>query len=346
MEFIDITENKKNEYNAVVTHPLQSYEWGEFRKKTGVTVIRKGHSEKGKLTEGFTLTIHKVPKTKFTIGYLPKGKLPSEGLISELKRIGKAYNCIHILLEPNVIASETRQSLNKELKKSFHPLFTKFTFVLDITKPEDELLKSFHHKTRYNIKIAMKRKVKVVEDNSDESFKEYLKLTEETTTRQKFYAHTPTYHTKMWETLSTSNVKDQISNILTAHLLKATYQPPNAKRQTLATWILFVFHDTLYYPYGASSSMYRNVMASNLIMWEAIRFGKKLGLKYFDMWGALGENPDPKDTWFGFHKFKEGYDATHTEFIGSYDLVINPAMYQLYKLADKVRWIFLKLMKN
>lgn len=344
MEFIDITKERKDEYNAVVTHPLQSYEWGEFRKKTGVTVIRKGVIKNNKIIDGFTVTIHRVPKTKYTIGYLPKGVIPSREVLAYLQQIGKEQNCIFIQLEPNITIDKKdlwdTATTNFPLSHSFHPLFTKFTFILDITKPEDELLKSFHHKTRYNIKIALKRKVKVTEDNSDESFKEYIKLTEETTTRQKFYAHTPTYHTKMWETLQGS--KDGLS----AHLLKASYKPDSKnKEMTLATWILFIFHDTLYYPYGASSSLHRNAMASNLIMWKAIRFGKKHGLTQFDMWGALGRDPDPKDAWFGFHKFKEGYGATHTEFLGSYDLVTNPSLYQFYKVADKARWLFLRAKK-
>ena len=84
-------------------------------------------------------------------------------------------------------------------------------------------------------------------------------------------------------------------------------------------------------------------MASNLMMWEAIRFGKKNGAKMFDMWGALGPNPNPKDPWYGFHRFKEGYGAKLTESIGTYDLVINPYLYPLYNLADRLRWVFLKL---
>ncbi|MBU3979240.1 peptidoglycan bridge formation glycyltransferase FemA/FemB family protein, partial [Patescibacteria group bacterium] len=80
-------------------------------------------------------------------------------------------------------------------------------------------------------------------------------------------------------------------------------------------------------------------------MWEAIRFGKKLGLKKFDMWGALGPNPNPKDPWYGFHNFKEKYAPRYVEFIGSYDLVINPLLYQLYKFADRLRWFYLKLKK-
>ena len=339
MDVIEITNENRNDYNVVVTHPLQSFEWGEFREKTGVKVVRRGFLKNGKLVDGFTLTIHKVPKTKFTIGYLPKGNAPSKEVIAELNKIGREQNCIFIQLKPNVV-NGSHSMVGTNLSRSFHPLFTQYTFVLDISKNEEELLKSFHPKTRYNIKVAQKHNVTVKEETSDEAFKKYLRLTEETTNRQQFFAHTPSYHTKMWETLGNK------TGGLSAHLFTATYKPEGQKEEMLASWILFVFKNFLYYPYGASSSKYRNVMASNLIMWEAIRFGKKMGLTYFDMWGALGPNPATKDPWYGFHKFKEGYGATHTEFVGSFDLVIKPIPYRFYKIADKARWIFLRLKKR
>lgn len=341
MEWIEIKEDKRSEYNDVVAHPLQSYEWGLFRETTGVEVIRRGLIEKGKMVDGFTLTIHKVPKTKFTIGYLPKGNAPTKDTLRELEKIGKEENCIFIQLEPNVTNDKWSMVNGKFLRPSFHPLFTKYTFTLDISKSEEELLKNFHSKTRYNIRVAQKHEVTVSEKNSEKDFKEYLRLTNETTNRQKFYAHTPSYHTKMWEVLGSSKHQSPTtSHQLSAHLLTAVY-----KSKTLASWVLFTFHDTLYYPYGASSSEFRNVMASNLIMWEAIKFGKKLGLSKFDMWGALGSEPDPKDPWYGFHKFKEGYGATHTEFAGSFDLVIKSKVYEIYKVADKARWVYLRFKK-
>ena len=312
--------------NKKVDHPLQAYEWGDFRKKTGSKVIRG---------DNFQLTIHKIPHTKFNIGYLPKGNLPDRKLIEELKRIGKENNCIFIQLEPNVLQMENGKWRIENLVPAAHPLFTKYTFQLDLAKSEEELLKSFHSKTRYNIRVALKHGVKIVEDSSDKAFEEYLKLTEETTKRQNFYAHTRKYHELMWETLKNDRIEKEN---LSAHLLLAKY-----KNETLAAWILFVFKDTLYYPYGSSSDKYRETMASNLIMWEAIKFGKKLGLKKFDMWGALGSNPDPKNPWYGFHKFKQGYGAELVEFIGSYDLVINPILYNFYKVADKIRWMILRL---
>ena len=305
-------------------HPLQSIEWGKFREKTGVKVVR---------INGLQLTIHPIPHTKYTIGYLPRGPLPTKEIIHELKQIGKSENCILIQLEPNIIDTEGSKAEIKNLGliSAAHPLLTKYTFILDLTKSEEELLKNMHPKTRYNIRVAEKKGVKITEDNSNKSFEAYLKLTKETTTRQKFYAHSENYHRLMWETLKTEN-----DNELTAHLFTATYN-----KEILVAWIVFVLGDTLYYPYGASSSNYREVMASNLMMWEVIKFGKKLGLKQFDMWGAMGPNPDTKDPWYGFHRFKEGYGGKLTEFIGSFDLVINRKMYIAYQIVDKLRWAIL-----
>ncbi len=336
---IDITEKQKEEYNKLVTHPLQAYEWGEFRERTGVKVVRKGIMSNKNLEEVFTITIHPIPRTPFTIGYLPKGNLPSKNLIQALKEIGKDHNCIFIQLEPNVVKDEKalKHIVSLPLKPSHRPLFTKYTFMLDLQKSEEDLLALMHAKTRYNVRLAARKGVAVSETNSDRAFKEYLALTNETTKRQKFYAHTPRYHTLQWETLPHKQKK----NTLSSHLLTATFE-----KETLSAWILFVFHDTLYYPYGASSSKYKEKMASNLIMWEAIKFGKELGLKHFDMWGALGPEPDASDPWYGFHRFKQNYGATLTEFVGSYDLVLNPILYKLYQGADFLRWGVLRLKKQ
>lgn len=348
----DITEKNRQEFNALATHPLQSYEWGEFREKSGIKVIRKGLLDGGKLIQAFQLTIHPIPHTSWTIGYLPKGTLPTQELVKELKRLGKEYNCISIQLEPNITKSQITnhksqtntndQTLNNwdlefgawDLRKAAHPLFTKFTLQLDLTKSEDDLLKAMHPKARYNIKVAQKHGVTVKEQNTQEGFDIFWKLTQETTSRQQFFAHTKKYHQTQWDTLP-HKIKP---NVLSSHLLLASYE-----HQPLTAWIVFVFKDMLYYPYGASSQQHRETMHSTAMMWEAIKFGKKNRLKIFDMWGSAAPNTSSSDPWFGFTQFKERFGPERVEFIGSFDLVINPLLYQLYKLADKTRWLLLRL---
>lgn len=341
MNFQDINEKFHLQYNASVNHPLQSFEWGEFRKKTKVKIIRRASVEGNIITDGYQISIHKTPNFPYSIGYFPKGNLPQNNLINDLKKTGEENSISFIQLEPEVY-KDKNINVQSELRKSFHPLFTRFTFILDLTKTEEELLKGMSQKTRYNVRLSEKKGVKVKIDNSDSAFKDYLRLTKETTKRQKFYAHNENYHKLLWETIGNRKNEKFDANKLQAHLLKATYN-----KKVLVTYILFTFKDKLYYPYGASSSEHREVMASQAIMWEAIKFGKSLGLKTFDMWGAANvKEPDMNDPYFGFHRFKEGFGATLTEFIGSYDLVINPLNYRLLTVADKIRWAYLRTKKN
>ena len=69
-------------------------------------------------------------------------------------------------------------------------------------------------------------------------------------------------------------------------------------------------------------------------MWEAIRFGKSLGLKTFDLWG--------REEGKGFTKFKEGYNPKVVEFLGSWDLITSP-LYWPYRFAEFLRWTVLRL---
>ncbi len=321
MDLRPITDKQKSQYNKLVTHVIQSWEWGEFRKSLGIPILRYGLYSNGKSSKVFQLTLHKIPFTNKFVGYLPKGPFPNSELAKALKEIGKENNCAFIKLEPDIQISNFKFQISNSFIKSPKPLFTKYNFVIDLTKTEDQLLKDMHPKTRYNIKVAQKHKVKVEERIDDEAFKIYLKLYFETTKRQGYHGHNENYHRKVWETLK----KEGMATLLIASL----------KKEPLTAWMLLQFKDTLYYPYGGSSLTHREAMANNLVAWEAIQFGKKLGLKKFDMWGALGPDANPADPWFGFHKFKQGYGGKLAEYIGTYDLVFNWPIYLIFTTIDK-----------
>ncbi len=315
---------QNSKLDSTANHPLQTSAWAEFRRKWGNEVLE---------TKYGILTIHKIftlPKLSWSeggpfsikVGVFEKGPAPTGQMLSDLKKIGQEKNLIFIKLEPNVIKSPKLLKLLRNFGAvPGKTVFTPTTFQIDLTLSEEDLLKSFSSKTRYNIRLAEKKGVKVREDNSDKAFERYLELTRETTSRQGFYAHSEKYHRLMWQVLKEASI---------AHLLTATYQ-----NEIITTWILFVWKDFLYYPYGASTEEHKNVMANNLMMWEAIRFGKKLGLKIFDLWG--------REEGKGFTKFKEGYNPKVIEFLGTWDLVINKPLYYIYKAAEKVRWPTLKI---
>lgn len=303
-----------------MAHPLQTKEWGEFRKEWG---------NKIEFVNNKIVIFSKIPHTKFTIGTCLKCDPITRSDPDSFRKVGKKHNAIFIKFEPNIVAGSKQYVGWKKIQKNFvqgKALFTPTTFWIDLTPPEDDILKSFSSKTRYNIRLALKHRVKIEIDNSDKAFEKYLELTSETNKRQGFYSHTPTYHRLMWKHLQKlKNSKTPIANLLTA-----TYQG-----EIISTWILFAHDGFLYYPYGASTDKYKEVMANNLMMWEAIKFGKNLGLTTFDLWG--------REEGKGFTKFKEGYNPKVVEFLGSWDLIINKPLYYLYRILEYIRWTLLRL---
>lgn len=320
-----------SEFDRIATHPLQTWEWGEFRKEWGNIVERFIYTQ-NKKKKVLQIVFSRVPYTKFTIGTALKCDFLTKEAIKKIKSLSKNKNAIFVKIEPNITKSEKQAQKQIEILKEEgcikgKPLFTPQTFCIDTRKTEKELFASFHPKTRYNIRYAQKKGVVIVEDNSKKAFNKYLKLTFETAKRQNFYAHTEKYHRLMWKHLHENPIRQRRKPI--AHLLTAKY-----KGRIVVAWIVFVLGKFLYYPYGASDYKYHKLMGSNLMMWEAIRFAKNKGLSFFDLWG--------KEEGKGFTRFKEGYNPKTVEFIGSWDLVINKKIYKLYKIADKIRWFFLK----
>ena len=305
-------------FDKIATHPLQTSVWAEFRRKWGNEVLE---------TKYGIITVHPLPFTFYRIGIFEKGPEPTKEMLEDLRNIGRKNNLISIKLEPNTVNSSPVHQLISKYCIPGRRIFTPSTFWIDLTPSEKKLLASFTSKTRYNIRLAEKKGVKVKEDNSDAAFERYLELTRETVNRQGFYAHSEKYHRLMWEYLGKGQ---EVKGKRIAHLLTATYQG-----EIITTWIIFVWKKFLYYPYGASTQEHKNVMANNLMMWEAIKFGKKMGLKTFDLWG--------REEGKGFTKFKEGYNPKVVEFLGTWDLVINRPLYWVYKIAEWLRWPTLRI---
>lgn len=339
----------KELFNQKAKHPLQSWEWGEAREKMGIKVLRIAEYSNKQITNVYQLTFHKLPKLSYSIGYLPRSEFPSKHVLEFLYDYGEKHNVIFIKIEPYVPlslrGSETTEAISENeiatspsaprddirIVKSPHPLFPEWTQILDLTKPEEELLKAMHSKTRYNIRLAQKKEVVVQEMSNEKGFEIFSKLYFDTCKRQQYHGHSPHYHKIIWESLR--------SNI--AHICIAFYNDT-----PLAAYELFHFKDTFYYPYGGTSLEFRNVMAPNLLMWKAIRLGKKLGAKKFDMWGSLAPNYDQHHDWAGFTRFKEGYGGKFVQFVGSYDLVIAPFAYKIYNSVYKLRELYLRIKKN
>jgi len=334
-----LRDDERSAYDAVIRHPLQSWAWGEFRKRTGVEVERVGFFDHGKLMAGAQIFFHKLPGFGGTAGYFPKGPMPDEEQLSAVAQLGKLHHALFVKLEPNVAQPVTKSGVSgfDEVKKFLvsknaqpgRPLFTKYTFLLDLTPPEDQLFAQLNSKTRYNVNLAFKKGVQIYENTTEAGMERHIQILNETTQRQGFYAHSPEYFQTMWQTLGQTGM---------LRIFEAVYQD-----QVLVSWILFICNGVLYYPYGASRSAFREVMPSNLMMWEMIKFGQAHNCTVFDMWGSLGPEPSEKDPWYGFHRFKKGFGGQLVECIGTYDLVVNSQLYPFFRVVEEMRWKFLRL---
>ena len=86
----------------------------------------------------------------YTVGYVPRGPEPIEEIFPALRDLGQRYNALFIKMEPNIFApAEAKEPfpfLTKLLAdhecREGRPLFTPYTFQLDITQDENTLFEN------------------------------------------------------------------------------------------------------------------------------------------------------------------------------------------------------------
>src|SRR3989344_6735180 len=159
---------------------LQSPGWAEFRRKWGTQVASAGKAQ---------FTIHAIPYLPYKICYMPRPN-PNDIDWKELSKIAKEEKCIFVKIEPN---SLTFKAPKGYLVKPAQNIFAYATYIIDLRKSNEELLKAMHQKTRYNLNLARRRGVKVKVGHSGKMLKEFLKLYHITSTRHKMFLHPDNY---------------------------------------------------------------------------------------------------------------------------------------------------------
>jgi len=325
---IRIREIKNRDYwNKIVSCQkfaqfLQSFEWGDFQKALNRKVLHFFVEDKDKL---FLVSLIKYPLLfGFSYFYSPRGPVflnPESGKLlpnffSQIKKIAKKEKVIFWRFEP---VNLLNLKLDKLIKvKDVQPAKT---WILNLDKNEDELLKKMHYKTRYNIRLAMRRGIKIRCANKqtiDKDIKIFLELLHQTKKRNKFKSHPNNYYSLM--------VKKLGEDGKFLKLCLAEY-----KNKILAANIIIFFGDTVTYLHGASSNEFRNLMAPHLLQWKTIQEAKKLGYKYYDFWGI-----DEKK-WPGITRFKKSFGGQEINYLGTFDFVFNKPLYNFYRLAKKIK---------
>ncbi len=294
---------------------LQSWQWGQFQEKVAGKIFRLGIQEKGQLTTVATIIKKLLPIGK-SYFYCPRGPIVrnlkleiSNLLFDEIRKLAKKEKVIFFRFEPEFSITNSQFLISKTIDVQ-----PSKTLILDLFKSEEELLKDMRQKTRYNIRLAERKGIKIIEANINQ-FENFWQIMNETSHRDNFRLHSQNYYQEMLKI-----EKDFIK------LFLAEYE-----HKIIAVSIISFFGNAVTYLHGASSNKYRNIMAPYLLQWHCMKLAKEQGYNYYDL-GGVDENK-----WPGLTKFKKGFGGREFEYPGTFDLVFNKRWYGIYKLIRRLR---------
>ena len=79
---------------------------------------------------------------------------------------------------------------------------------------------------------------------------------------------------------------------------------------------------------------YNYLNPNYLIKWQLITDYNNEGLKYINFGGIVGDFDNPNE-YSGLNESKLGFNATVTEYLGEFDIILNNFSYNLYKKMNK-----------
>ena len=319
-------------------HFLQSPEWAKV-KSEWINKVILVEDEKGNIKGSMSLLIRNF-KNITSIMYSPRGpvcdphdKETFEALVKDAKELAKQYKSFIFRVDPDIsnedeefkkIAREIGFKIKEDVKDFNEVIQPRYVFRLDVAgKTEEELLKSFHEKTRYNIRLASRKGVTVREGNRDD-LKIFHKIMIETGVRDNFLIRPLEYFEKMYDELAPKYMK----------VLIAMYED-----KPIAAVIPIIYGNKVWYLYGASSNEYRNVMPNYLLQWEQIKLALANNCDIYDFRGVSG-HVDENHPQYGIYKFKKGFNGDFVEFVGELYMVLNPFMNFMY---DKFGMFYRKI---
>lgn len=320
----------------------QSPNWAKVKTAwtpTGVMV----RDDSGRICGAMSLLIRKLPVLPFSMAYACRGPVCDvhdeavvTALVRDAKALAKQHHAYVLKIDPDVPASDTAfLALLKKLGftckpqgKNFEGIQPRFVFRKTIAgMSEEEVLASFHSKHRYNIRVALKKGVEV-KIAPREELKTFYEIMLETGMRDNFVTRPLAYFERMYDALGED-----------IRLYMAYYEG-----KPIAGTLAIHYGDKVWYLYGASSNSYRNVMPNYLLQWEMMRWAIAEGCRIYDFRGVSGDM-DESNPLYGLYRFKKGFEGDLVEFVGEFDLILNPLVYhavdkgqKLYKRAIKAAY--------
>lgn len=338
MRFVDSKESEEEYKKFLEKHERcnfqQALEWAEVKKPNWKSEVILAEDSNGKIIGSLCVWIRKMPIFG-NIMYAARGPVCNihdtsvmKQLTDGAKELAKKYKSIVLRIEPDIESSDQtfREIVTnlgykikdnaKDFKDEIQP---RYVFRLDIKgKTEEEVIAGFKQKWRYNIRLATKKGV-TIKEGTREDLKDFHKIMIETGARDGFIIRPLEYFEKMYDCLGKKHMK----------VLMAYYEG-----EPISGVIPIFYGNKTWYLYGASSNQHRNLMPNYLLQWEMIKMAIARHNDIYDFRGVSGV-VDEKHPQYGLYRFKQGFGATFTEFIGEVYYPFKPLTYKLYKLSEK-----------
>jgi len=316
------------------THALQSWDWGDFKSRWGWTARRLLWTETARPVAAAQILRRDISRTPWSFLYVSKGPALDysdtplvEQILTDLEAYAQSHQALFIKIDPDVSRHYGEPRPNRSLESTgasvlnlldrrgwrFSPEQIQFrnTIIIDLAPEPDELLAAMKSKWRYNIRLAKRRGVRIRE-GTPEDLPGFYDMYAETAARDGFLVRPKVYYLDLWQQfLSTGQ----------AELLLASVE-----NETIAGLILFIFSQTAWYIYGASTGQARNLMPNHALQWAAICRARERGCRRYDMWGA----PDvfnESDRLWGVYRFKQGFGGQVVQGLGAFDYPVKRRLY-------------------
>lgn len=342
---------------------LQSPWWGTVKEGSGwrVTVLPDGE---GRLEDVQVLQRRAGP---WELAYIPWGWDTAEPREKALEHILDVVAAMPRRLPrvPDLIRWDVpwdartfhslRESWGGERRFAFLPSPMRVqppdTVLVDLHPEDADLLAAMKSKTRYNIRLAERRGVEVeilpwhttAEPRRHEAFAQWYRLYEETARRDRITIHPPGYYRRVLDLAVSTGISDTADapeSAASSHAPVLTLFRATHEKQELGGIITVSWGGTTTYLYGASADHKRNLMASYLLQWTAMRHARAAGDGTYDLFG-IPPAEDPEHPMHGLYRFKTGFGGSIVHRAGAWDYPVRPCRAGLYRRVEGCRrWYY------
>jgi lipid II:glycine glycyltransferase (peptidoglycan interpeptide bridge formation enzyme) len=186
--------------------------------------------------------------------------------------------------------------------------------LIDLTADEDALWGDLRKKWRQYVNKARHAGI-TASDADGSALPEFYRIYRDTADRAGFLIRTEGAYRDVWNAFAPAG---------NARLLFARDRDGEA----LATLFLVRAGRRVVEPYGGMTEAGGASRANYLLKWEAIRSSREQGASVYDLWGlATG----------GIAHFKTGFGGREVQYIGAWDLVLDPLGRQAYERGQRAR---------